>query len=200
MSSLTSIIKAYITYVRPILEFNTPVWSPTLIMHIKSVEATQRSFTKRIPGISHKHYHERLLILNLDSLELRRLIIDLITLFKIVFGLLHVNLNITVNDFNNRTLRRHQYQLCSQNNRTKMSTFLQRTVPVWNCLPVNCNFTSIGAFKNYLLNNKHLLMRFLKVLFCLTFVFIMFRLKYFSMFQFLSCLYSLTHLHYVYCY
>ena len=38
-------------FVRPILEFNTQIWSPHLIMDIDTVERVQRFFTRRIPGL-----------------------------------------------------------------------------------------------------------------------------------------------------
>ena len=38
----------YITYVRPLLEYASNVWSPHLSMHINSIERVQRHFTKRI--------------------------------------------------------------------------------------------------------------------------------------------------------
>ena len=44
------ILRAYKTYVRPILEYITPAWSPHEIGLINSIEAVQRSFTKRISG------------------------------------------------------------------------------------------------------------------------------------------------------
>lgn len=52
--------KAFTTYVLPILEYNSVVWSPTLKKHIDSLENVQRRFTKRIPSISHLPYLERL--------------------------------------------------------------------------------------------------------------------------------------------
>ena len=162
------LIKAYTTYVRPILEYNSPIWSPQLIKHISSIEVIQRSYTKRIPGLSNKSYAERLTILKLDSLELRRLIYDLTTLYKILFGQLQSELQnqIKINEnINNRSLRRHPYQLQYQSSKTQQSTFIQRTVPIWNSLPHDCSFTDLQNFKQFLSKNKQLLVKFLKVSF-----------------------------------
>ena len=41
--------RAYITYARPVLEYCTQIWSPTLIKYIDLIENVQRSFTRRIP-------------------------------------------------------------------------------------------------------------------------------------------------------
>jgi ribonuclease P/MRP protein subunit RPP40 len=40
---------AFTTYVRPLLEYCTQIWSPSLIKFIDSIENVQRSFTRRIP-------------------------------------------------------------------------------------------------------------------------------------------------------
>jgi len=40
--------QAYITYIRPLLEYLSNVWSPHLLMHINSIERVQRHFKKRI--------------------------------------------------------------------------------------------------------------------------------------------------------
>ena len=45
------LVKAYITYVRPLLEYNSPIWSPASIKDIRRIEGVQRKFTKRIPGM-----------------------------------------------------------------------------------------------------------------------------------------------------
>jgi len=53
------------------LEYNSPVWSPTLKKDVICIEAVQRKFTKSIPGMSGLSYHSRLNALNFESLELR---------------------------------------------------------------------------------------------------------------------------------
>ena len=50
------LVKAFITYARPILEYNSPLWSPTLKKDIISIESVQRKFIKRIPGMSGLSY------------------------------------------------------------------------------------------------------------------------------------------------
>ena len=53
------LVKAFVTYVRPILQFNTVVWSPQLKGDIHTIEKVQRRFTKRLPGCSNLTYAER---------------------------------------------------------------------------------------------------------------------------------------------
>ena len=77
-------MKTYTTYVRPMLEYNTPVWSPFLCQDIDKIEKVQRYFTRRLPGFQNLSYAQRLKELQLDSLELRRIVFDLIEVYKMV--------------------------------------------------------------------------------------------------------------------
>ena len=80
----TFLLHAYKTYVRPVLEYCTQIWSPYLIKDIKALEKVQKYFTKKIPGLRSFSYEQRLQILNLESLELRRVEADLTMYFKII--------------------------------------------------------------------------------------------------------------------
>ena len=81
------LILAYKTYVLPILDYCSVVWSPHEITDIKRIESVQRMFTKRLAGYSELSYSDRLVKAGLCSLELRRLLSDLIYCYKIVHGL-----------------------------------------------------------------------------------------------------------------
>ena len=61
-----------------------------LISNINKLESVQRSFTKRLVGFHHMTYTNRLKLLGLDRLELRRLRADLVTCYKIINGLLDI--------------------------------------------------------------------------------------------------------------
>ena len=54
------LVKAFKVHVRPILEFNSPVWSPSLLKDILLVESVQRKFTKRISSMQGLSYYSRL--------------------------------------------------------------------------------------------------------------------------------------------
>ena len=81
-----NLIKAFITYVRPLLEYASSVWLPSYLYLITHIESVQRSFTKRLPFGKSLSYAERLANLKLQSLEHRRLIFDLVLVFKIIHG------------------------------------------------------------------------------------------------------------------
>jgi len=57
---------------------------------IEAIEKVQRRFTKRLSEINTLSYSQRLKLLNLSSLELRRLHIDLIWCYNIIFGIVEL--------------------------------------------------------------------------------------------------------------
>ena len=84
-------VRAFTVYVRPVLEYASNVWSPHVIRKdIKLVESVQKRFTKRLPNMCHVDYGERLKILGLEALELRRLQFDLVSVYRILFSKLKI--------------------------------------------------------------------------------------------------------------
>ena len=85
------LVDMFKTYVRPKVEYAIEIWNPTQASLIDLVENVQRKFTKRIPSVSNLSYQERLIQLDLESLELRRLKTDLTMVYKISNN--HTDLN-----------------------------------------------------------------------------------------------------------
>jgi len=81
--------RAFVKYVRLLLEYNSVIWSPSLKRDIALLEQVQRRFTKRLPHLKDHSYDERLKVLNLERLELRRIWHNLLWCYRIVFGLRH---------------------------------------------------------------------------------------------------------------
>jgi len=46
--------RAFLVYVRPIVEHNSVIWSPYTTRDIDAVESVQRRFTKRLPTLSNE--------------------------------------------------------------------------------------------------------------------------------------------------
>jgi len=86
-----TLVRAFITYVRPLLEYCTPIRSPYSVTMVKRVESVQRAFTKKLPDMNSLAYRERLSVLPLESLELRRSKADLIMCFKILKGFTNID-------------------------------------------------------------------------------------------------------------
>ena len=81
-----TLLKAFITYVRPKLELNSPVWNPYLRKDTLLLESVQKKFTRDVflrCNIPFRSYADRLDKLGIKSLEYRRLQFDIILMFKI---------------------------------------------------------------------------------------------------------------------
>ena len=149
--------KLYKALVRPHLEYCIQAWRPWLQKDVNLLENVQRRMTRLIPGWAETYtYEERLRLLNLTSLETRRLRGDLIEVFKIFRGLEDIKLE----DFftlQTGVTRGHCYKIKKFQTRLDIRkyTFSQRIVNEWNNLPpavVNSN--SLNTFKDNI--DKHL--------------------------------------------
>ena len=67
------------------------IWSPYSVKDVQAIERVQRRFTKNLPDFRMYSYSERLHRLNLQSLELRRLLTDFVWCYKVVVGLVDIN-------------------------------------------------------------------------------------------------------------
>jgi ribonuclease P/MRP protein subunit RPP40 len=78
-------------FVRPHLEFAVTVWKPYLKSDIEILEKVQRRATNLVPNLKNLEYEDRLIAMNLTSLETRRDRVDLIQLHKLILGFDCVN-------------------------------------------------------------------------------------------------------------
>jgi hypothetical protein len=129
--------KYFTTYVRPLVENSTSVWNPYLQQDIDIVEKVQRKFTKRIPGLRHKSYGERLNDLSLDTLELRRLHKDVVLCYKIIHGLVDLDPQDFFTFSRRDGGRGHNQKLFVPQTRLdcRKRFFSSRVVNIWNSLP-----------------------------------------------------------------
>jgi hypothetical protein len=134
---------AFKTYILPILDYCSSVWNPYKLSDIDRLERVQRFYTKRLTGLWNISYSDRLLLCALTSLELRRLLADIILCFKIV----HKFIDISFTEFfeldKNSITRGHNFKLRIPNCRMncRKNFFSVRVIPAWNSLPhplVNC--------------------------------------------------------------
>ena len=157
--------KLFITYTRPIVEYNTPVWSPYLSNDTSKIESIQRSFTRKAflrCGIPFTSYEDRLDKLQLDSLEKRRLLNDLYLMFKIMNNLCSIPFDTYFSLINSPyNLRRNSLQIDTKY-KLKSKTlqwsemFFNRVVKLWNGLPDNVvTAPNLNTFKARLRKIKH---------------------------------------------
>ena len=155
--------KAFTVYVRPLLEYCSPVWAPVYKTDIGIIERVQRRFTKRLYGLCSLSYVERLNVLGAETLELRRLKCDLLMVFKIIHKLVCIDFDefFALNNYSHT--RGHCFKLVKPlcNNNARQFSFACRCIDAWNSLPphVVCS-TSLYAFKLGI--NCHNFKQFLK--------------------------------------
>lgn len=143
----------YKSFARPVLDYGSVIWNPESsdVGIIDLLESVQRNFTCRLPGIENEEYEERLRILNLETLELRRLKNDLLYAFKILKGFVNLDTENLFTMSHNSLTRGHKFKfyISSDNfKKCRHQFFSNRIIKVWNALPanvINCN--SINQFK-----------------------------------------------------
>jgi len=112
--SCTHLIRAYKTFIIPILEFNSQIWSPCKVGDISLLKSVQRLFSRRLIGSDTLAYKDGLIKLNLMTLERRRLIADLILYYKLIMGLIPDDLSLFGLELNTRDSRGHNYKIPHQ--------------------------------------------------------------------------------------
>ena len=145
-NDLLTLSALFKVYVRPLLEYATQVWAPcdpNSDVHTANViENVQRRFTKRIffrIGITNLSYEERLEVLQLKTLELRRLYSDLDMVYCIVYNLIDLPFEefFSLSAANGRLRTNHDLTLTMPTVHKSMNKyfFACRTINLWNNLP-----------------------------------------------------------------
>jgi len=143
--SRDTLLTAYKTFVRPLVEYCTPIWNPHMIKDIILVEKVQRYYTRRLfarCGFDYVSYPDRLKFLDLQTLEERRLQYDLCMVYHIV----HNENDLKFEQFfakvpgQKPTTRGHHLKLkvpkvTAKVPEVRFNTFSQRVVKSWNALP-----------------------------------------------------------------
>ena len=126
----------YKTLIRPHLEYCPQVWSPYLAKDINTLENIQRRATKIVPELCNLSYEDRLKELQLFPLKDRRLRGDMITTYKMLNGLIKVDLEQIVPTHGLSSTRSHAQQLKGQlvKGNMRKNFFTQRIVLPWNNL------------------------------------------------------------------
>jgi len=148
-----ALILAFKTYILPLLEYCSPVWSPCLITDILRIEAVQRKFTKSlIICDDNVSYKERLETCELKSLEYRRLLADLYLFYKITNHLITIDLGDSLLPFPaNSVTRGHsrRFKIPPARLNSRLHFFTHRTIRVWNCLTEpTVSAVSLNEFKS----------------------------------------------------
>ena len=148
------LIKAFVVYVRPLLESATEVWNPTAVNLVTDVEYVQRNYTRRVlarVGHAPLPYSARRELFSLETLEYRRALRDLIFIYKCIHG--HIQLDTTCL-FEHAPLHRnlratHNLRIRLPFNiyGTRRSSCFSRFYIIWNNLPEKLvNSASVDIF------------------------------------------------------
>ena len=111
---------------------------------IERVQEIQR----RLQGLRNYSYADRLKLLNLSSVKLRRIRSDLAWCYKIVFGLTIIKFDDFFQWCTAPQTRGHPYRLykTSSTRRARTVFFSKQVINVWNRLPMATNFGSLPLF------------------------------------------------------
>ena len=148
-----NLTRAFVTYVRPLLEYCTPAWSPHFEGDIETTENVQRVFTRklfRLRKLASADYEHRLHFLGLQRLELRRIYFDLVMLYKITYGLVVSNLRNALQYTTYMRTRGHCLKLYLPfvHKLVFSSFFINRVSHFWNSVHDSCfDVKSLFGFK-----------------------------------------------------
>ena len=148
---------AYMSYVRPVLEYASSLWNPSIPFRTNGnstkLELVQRLFTRKFffrCNLGSLEYPDRLLFLKLKSLSSRRHVADMVLTYKIVNGLVDVDVDDFLWTYTNH-LRGPSVKIkrdISKNNRSH-NFFSNRVSATWNNLPAHLTvMTSLPLFKS----------------------------------------------------
>ena len=127
---------AFTTFVRPILEYVTPVWCPYFKTDINIIENAQHSITRTQLyryNFTPTNYDKRLKRFGSQCLELSRIIPGLYFMFKLTHGLTDCNLHHAIHYAPKVGTRGHRYKLYLAHARK-----LILSIPTLNFLPDQC--------------------------------------------------------------
>ena len=79
-------LSLFVSHIRPLLDFASPVWNTGYLGDLHLLESVQRRWTKNIDGMTELSYAHRLEALNLYSIKGRLLRADLLKCWKIFYG------------------------------------------------------------------------------------------------------------------
>ena len=145
-------LQLYKSLIRSRVEYCCPLWNPTKIADIQSIESIQRQFTRRIRGFKDTNYWDRLKELRLCSLQRRRERYMIIHVWRILQGICPNDISMV---FRNNQRLGIKIVLPSLNKQASVSakscydnSFSVRAGKLWNLLPREVNtLTDLNAFK-----------------------------------------------------
>ncbi|GMS90214.1 hypothetical protein PENTCL1PPCAC_12389, partial [Pristionchus entomophagus] len=150
--------RAFTTFIRPILEYGSVVWSPHTIILANQIEVVQRNFTRRLFArcqIPYSLYPDRLSHLSLQTLEHRRMISDLLFIHKSIAGFYSYDHSkiYRLAPLSRNLRRSHNLRISLPFVPPKShSNFATRIIERWNALSAEIVTSSPHFFRSHLLS------------------------------------------------
>ncbi|GMS82728.1 hypothetical protein PENTCL1PPCAC_4903 [Pristionchus entomophagus] len=150
--------RAYTTFIRPLLEYGSVVWSPHTVILANQIEDVQRNFSRRLFArcqIPYSLYPDRISLLSLQTLEHRRFISDIVFLHKSIHGFYsYDHSNLFRKAPLTRSLRRsHNLRISLPFVPPKShSSFVIRVIERWNVLDAEIVTSSPDIFRSHILS------------------------------------------------
>ena len=150
-------LKAYVSYVRPIIEYATCVWNPSSVESTQLLDSVQRLAIRFIRNnfSRYRSVTEMSIGLELPALSVRRNVNDLTTVFKIFNKEIFIDPNVlfSLNSFS--STRGHSLKLYKPNCTVNSfrDSFSYRIIDQWNKLdPSLISCPDSHSFKSNLIN------------------------------------------------
>ena len=143
----------YTSMVRPHLKYAVQGWSPYFKKDIFAIEQVQRRATRLISELNPLTYEDRLKLLQLTTLEDKRIRGDLIKVYKLIHGIDnvdHTQFFTIIRDGPSTATRGHQLKIKVPHCKTerRKNFFSIRVISKWNKLPPDVVFSpNVNAFK-----------------------------------------------------
>ena len=150
-SNSQTLLKLYVSFVRPHLEYCSPVWNPHSKRHIEELERVQKFALKVCTKSWDSSYETLLATTNLATLESRRERASLCHLFKIINNLTHYPEPPTKQQeshYNTRSSGSTLLTVPKSNTAYRQHSFVPSMINRWNKLSKEAN--SIISFKHSL--------------------------------------------------
>ena len=149
--------KAYVSLVRPTLEYACTTWDPYQQNNKYRLEIAQRRAARYVKNRYHNTSSVSTIIeqLNWISLEERRRKARLTMMYKIHNSLVNIETSgkLLPPDRLTRNMHTNSFQIPSCNTTTRRESFYPRTIKDWNALPIStAAAVSLEAFKAHLQN------------------------------------------------
>ena len=152
------LVRIYLTYIRPRLEYASIIWNPSGVGLSKQLENVQRRFTRKLFGDIQLSYEDRLNSLAIPTLSSRRKSADFIFAFKLLHNLIDIESSSVgvILSANNTRSRGADLVRGSATSHLVEGCYSYRISHMWNDLPLPVKSSiSLMSFKKRLLEHLH---------------------------------------------